>query len=313
MMGLLLMGIKFWAWWATNSNAILTDALESIINVVAAAFGLYSIWLAALPRDRNHPYGHGKIEFISAGFEGALIAIAGITIMGKGVYNLFHPQPIQQLTLGLALTAGAGLANYLLGVYLQRAGRENNALILIASGAHLKSDAYSSAGLVAGLGLVMATGIPMLDNLLALGFGAVILITGYRLVRESVAGIMDEADYQLIEKMVQTLREKRHTGWIDIHNFRVIKYGATLHIDCHMTLPWYYDLERGHDEVKAFEEVMKNACSGPVELFVHIDPCEPPANCALCPVQNCMYRQQKQEAEVIWTLDNIMKNQKHQL
>ncbi len=311
--GMCLMALKFLAWWITNSNAILTDALESIINVVAASFGLYSIWLSAMPRDENHPYGHGKIEFISAGFEGALILFAGLSIMGKAGYNLVYPQPIGQLDLGLILTAVAGAINYGLGYYLQRLGRKQHSLILTASGAHLKSDAYSSVGLVVGLGLVILTDLPLLDNIIAIFFGGVILFTGFKLVRTSIAGIMDEADDQLIREMVQALQAERRRQWIDVHNFRVIKYGATLHIDCHMTLPWYFTTRQNFQEVKAFERLMMAHTERPVELFVHIDPCDPPENCRLCPVEDCPERKAPQEERLDWTLDNIKENQKHRI
>jgi cation diffusion facilitator family transporter len=311
--GIGLMALKFLAWWITNSNAILTDALESIINVVAASFGLYSIWLSAMPRDENHPYGHGKIEFISAGFEGALILLAGLSVMGKAGYNLLYPQPIGKLDLGLILTAVAGAINFGLGYYLQRLGRKQHSLILTASGAHLKSDAYSSVGLVAGLGLVMLTDLPILDNIMAIFFGGVILFTGFKLVRTSIAGIMDEADDHLIREMVQALQAERHRQWIDVHNFRVIKYGATLHIDCHMTLPWYFTTRQNFQEVKAFERLMMAHTERPVELFVHIDPCDPPENCRLCPVRDCPERKAPQEERLDWTLDNIKENQKHRI
>ncbi len=311
--GIGLMALKFLAWWITNSNAILTDALESIINVVAAGFGLYSIWLSAMPRDENHPYGHGKIEFISAGFEGALILLAGLSIMGKAVYNLLYPQPIEQLDLGLLLTALAGVVNFGLGFYLQRLGRKQHSLVLAASGAHLKSDAYSSVGLVVGLGLVILTDFPLLDNIMALFFGGVILFTGFKLVRTSIAGIMDEADDHLIREMVEALQTERRRQWIDVHNFRVIKYGATLHIDCHMTLPWYFTTRQNFQEVKAFEQLMMAHTERPVELFVHIDPCDPPENCRLCPVKDCPERKAPQEERLDWTLDNIKENQKHRI
>lgn len=311
--GIGLMALKFLAWWVTNSNAILTDALESIINVAAAGFGLYSIWLSAIPRDQNHPYGHGKIEFISAGFEGALILLAGLSIMGKAGYNLLYPQPIAQLDLGLLLTAIAGLINYGLGVYLQNLGRRQHSLVLAASGTHLKSDAYSSVGLVVGLGLVLVTGLPQIDNIFAIIFGGIILYAGSKLIRTSIAGIMDEADDQLIRKMVQALQAERHRQWIDIHNFRVIKYGATLHIDCHMTLPWYFTTRQSFQEVKAFERLMKAHTARPLELFVHIDPCDPPENCKLCPVESCPERQAPQEERLDWTLENIKENQKHRI
>lgn len=311
--GLLLLGIKVLAWWLTNSNAILTDALESIINVAAAGLGLYSLWLSAQPRDRNHPYGHGKIEFISAGVEGSLILAAGVGVLGKAVYNLIYPQPIEQLDVGLAITAVAGAVNFWLGHYLQRRGERHNAIVLRASGAHLKSDAYSSVGLVIGLGLVWLTGSAIIDSLLALVFGGIIIYTGFRLVRSSVAGIMDEADYQLIREMVQALEEERREPWIDVHNFRVIKYGSTLHIDCHITLPWYYTVEQAHDQVEKFEQVMRGYSDNPTELFVHVDPCEPPENCRLCRMQDCRVRKAPQEKRIVWTLDNIMKNQKHEI
>ncbi|NBC08732.1 MAG: cation diffusion facilitator family transporter [Bacteroidetes bacterium] len=311
--GVALLIVKLLAWWWTNSNAILTDALESIINVVAAGMGLYSLWLSAQPRDRNHPYGHGKVEFISAGVEGALIMLAGISILAKASYNIAYPQTISRLDVGLIITAVAGAINYLLGWYLQRQGRGSHSIVLVASGAHLKSDAYSSAGLVLGLGLVWVTGSPVLDSLLALVFGAIIIYTGIRLVRESVAGIMDEADYQLIREMVEALQAARQDDWIDVHNFRVIKYGSTLHIDCHITLPWYYTVDQAHDEVKAFERVLEDFSSAPVELFVHVDPCEPPENCRLCPLADCPERQAPQQERIVWTLDNIMKDQKHEI
>ncbi|MCB9277148.1 MAG: cation transporter [Lewinellaceae bacterium] len=311
LLGLVLMGAKFIAWWLTNSNAILTDALESIINVVAAAFGLYSLALAAKPRDRNHPYGHGKVEFLSAGFEGTLIFLAGLAIIGKAGYNLVYPQIIHDLDIGLLLAAGAGAINYGIGYFLEKRGKRHKSLILQASGKHLKSDAYSSAGLVIGLILVIATGITALDSLVALIFGGIIIWTGFRLVRQSVAGIMDEADYILIKELVDKLQQDRMDSWIDIHNFRVIKYGATLHIDCHMTVPWYYDIRQGHEEARKFEIIVKELCEAPVEFFIHLDPCEPPGNCRICSVEGCQKRKAPLEATVTWTLDNIMRDQKH--
>lgn len=310
--GLALMALKFLAWWLTNSNAILTDALESIINVVAAAFGLYSLFLAAKPRDSNHPYGHGKVEFLSAGFEGALIFLAGVAIWAKAGYNIVYPQPLFKLDVGLALTAFAGAVNFGIGHYLERQGERSNSLIMEASGKHLKSDAYSSAGLIIGLSLVMITGVPLLDNLLALIFGAIIMFTGFQLVRRSVAGIMDEADYQLIDEMVATLHRNRRDCWIDVHNFRVIKYGPTLHIDCHMTVPWYFDTRHSHSEVKNFEDLLKAHSTVPVEFFIHVDPCDPPRNCRICQMKGCPERQAPTEVQVEWTLENIMKNAQHE-
>lgn len=308
--GLALMAIKFIAWYFTNSNAILTDALESIINIVAGVFALFSLVLAAKPRDDNHPYGHGKIEFISAGFEGAMIFLAGVAIIVKAGYNMWFPQPIHSLNLGLLLTIVTGAVNFMLGYALEHRGKRFHSATLQASGKHLQSDAYSSLGLVVGIGSVILSGWKPLDNLIAIAFGFVILITGFRLVRNSVAGIMDEADHLLIDSIVQQLDKARQDNWIDVHNLRVIKYGATLHIDCHLTLPWYFDTRQSHAEVKAFEIAMTRFCQNPVELFIHADPCEP-NSCMLCQKQDCPKRQHHFQQRVTWTLDNIRKNQNH--
>ncbi len=309
--GFALMGAKFLAWWLTNSNAILTDALESIINVTAGLFAWYSLWLAMQPRDQNHPYGHGKVEFLSAGFEGGLIFLAGAAMIGKGIYNLIHPQTLEKLDVGILLVATSGIVNYIMGYLLEQQGKKSNSLTLTANGRHLRSDAYSSAGLLLGLGLIYFTDIIWLDNATAILFGGIILYTGFKLLRASVAGIMDEADYQLIAHLAPFLDQHRRPNWIDVHNFRVIKYGATLHVDCHLTLPWYFDTREAHDEVKHFENIVNRAGDSLVELFVHIDPCEPPTNCAVCTKPDCLLRQAPFQRHIPWTLENIMKNQMH--
>lgn len=309
--GLLLMAVKFIAWWLTNSNAILSDASESIINIAAGVFAFYSLSLAAKPRDSNHPYGHGKIEFLSAGFEGGLIFLAGIGIVIKAGYNIVYPQNIQRLDLGLYLTVFSGAVNYVMGYLLERRGRLASSLTLLASGKHLKSDAWSSLGLVFGLLIVTLTKIPVLDSVVAAVFGLVILFTGFQLMRKSIAGIMDEADYHLIEQLVQVLDEHRRSNWIDVHNFRVIKYGATLHIDCHITVPWYFSTRDSHAEVKAFEKLVVEKNGLPVELFIHVDPCEPPDSCAICQKTDCTVRGAPFLYHIPWRLDNIMADQKH--
>lgn len=312
LLGIALLALKLFAWWWTNSNAILSDALESIINVVAGSFALYSLWLAGRPRDRNHPYGHGKIEFISAGFEGALIFLAGLGIIVKASYNLFYPQAIAALDVGIVLTAVAGALNFFMGVLLERRGRNNGSLTLVASGQHLKSDAWSSLGLILGLVLVLIFKLPVLDSLVAIAFGFFILFTGFKLVRRSVAGIMDEADYGLIRRIVEVLDANRRDSWIDVHNLRTIEYGAELHIDCHLTLPWYFDNRLSHAEVKAFEKLVNEYSGREVELFIHVDPCDPPISCRICAKADCAVRLAPHETRLAWTLDNVMENRRHE-
>lgn len=309
-LGIALMAIKFIAWWFTNSNAVLSDALESIINVVAGAFALYSLVIAAQPRDHNHPYGHGKIEFVSAGFEGALIFLAGISIIGKAIYNLQFPQPIGALDIGVILTVVTGGFNYMMGIYLERRGRKVESTIMVASGKHLQSDAWSSLGLIIGLGLVWATGWYVLDSVIAILFALLIIYTGYGLVRSAMAGIMDETDTALVAEIVEQLQAHRSPHWIDIHNLRVIKYGAHLHIDCHMTVPWYFTTREAHQEVEALERLANDNRENPVELFIHIDPCMP-NSCPLCMKEDCAYRKHVFEKRVEWTMDNVVVNERH--
>jgi cation diffusion facilitator family transporter len=309
-LGIALMAIKFIAWWFTNSNAVLSDALESIINVVAGAFALYSLVIAAQPRDHNHPYGHGKIEFVSAGFEGALIFLAGISIIGKAIYNLQFPQPIGALDIGVILTVVTGGFNYMMGIYLERRGRKVESTIMVASGKHLQSDAWSSLGLIIGLALVWATGWYVLDSVIAILFALLIIYTGYGLVRSAMAGIMDETDTALVAEIVEQLQAHRSPHWIDIHNLRVIKYGAHLHIDCHMTVPWYFTTREAHHEVDAFSRLANDNRENPVELFIHIDPCMP-NSCPLCMKEDCAYRKHVFERRVEWTMENVVVNERH--
>ena len=309
-LGIALMAIKFIAWWFTNSNAVLSDALESIINVVAGAFALYSLVIAAQPRDHNHPYGHGKIEFVSAGFEGALIFLAGISIIGKAIYNLQFPQPIGALDIGVILTVVTGGFNYIMGIYLEKRGRKVESTIMVASGKHLQSDAWSSLGLIIGLGLVWATGWYVLDSVIAILFALLIIYTGYGLVRSAMAGIMDETDTALVAEIVEQLQAHRSPHWIDIHNLRVIKYGAHLHIDCHMTVPWYFTTREAHQEVEALERLANDNRENPVELFIHIDPCMP-NSCPLCMKEDCAYRKHVFERRVEWTMENVVVNERH--
>ncbi len=307
-----LMLIKFAAWIITHSNAILTDALESIVNVFAGAFALYSVRYAAKPKDEDHPYGHGKIEFLSVGLEGTLIAIAGISIVVKSVYNLYYPHEIDSLDIGLYLTLFTGLVNLIMGFYLQKKGKELHSVTLTADGKHIISDAYSSGGLIIGIILIWISGISWMDSVVAILFGLFILYTGYKLMRKSLAGVLDEVDYALVNEIVEVLNKNRKEEWIDIHNFRVIKYGSNLHIDCHITLPWYYSLEQSHSLVTEVENILTKESENHVEVFIHADPCLP-VSCSICSLKNCAERKHDFVKRIEWTNEVILKNKKHSL
>ncbi len=309
--GGLLMAVKFAAFFLTGSNAILTDALESIVNIAAGCMALYSFWLASHPSDINHPYGHGKVEFLSAALEGAMIFFAGFIIIIKSIYNFIYPQELDALLLGILLTAGSGLANYLLGFFLIHAAKNHHSMTLEANGKHLQTDAYSSAGILLGLGILYLTGWNWLDNIIAIGFGLFIGYTGFGLLRRSIAGIMDEADYKVMEQIIDILNHNRRENWIDIHNMRVIKYGSALHVDAHVTLPWYLSLSEAHQEIEQIDRLVNDKVAANVEFFLHADPCIP-SSCPICQKRNCTVRQQPREKRIEWSVDNVLMNRRHE-
>ena len=309
--GIVLLAVKFSAFYITNSNTILSDALESIVNVAAGSFALYSLILASKPRDREHPYGHGKIEFISAGIEGTLILIAGIGIIYKSVESLVMGNQLNELDQGMYMAGAAGLVNFVLGAITEHYGNTNNSPTMTASGKHLKSDGYTSAGMIIGLVIVYFTGWVWMDSAIAMAFGLFIGVIGVKEMRKSVAGIMDEADFDLIENLIGQLNENRTENWIDIHNFRAQKFGKRIHIDCHITVPNYLTVEEAHNEIDAMEHLVAEHHPHGVEMFIHIDPCTP-SSCRICGKSNCAIRQTAQEEQIEWNLKNVLQNRKHQ-
>ena len=307
-----LFAIKITAWFLTNSVAILTDALESTVNVLAGFIGLYSLFVSAKPKDTDHPYGHGKAEFISAAVEGTLICVAGFFIIYEAVNNLFEPHAIKQLDWGILLVAFAAIINYVLGIFCIKTGKKNNSLALIASGKHLKSDTYTTAGIIVGLIILYFTKISWIDSAVAILFALIILYTGYKIIRSSIAGIMDEADEQLLKELVVTLNESRTVNWIDLHNLRIIKYGATLHLDCHLTVPWYFNVHEAHAQIDRLSDIVRNKYGESVELFVHSDGCMS-FSCAICSKFECTVRQHSFEEKIEWTMENISSNKKHSI
>ena len=309
---ILLFVVKIIAWYSTNSIAILTDALESIVNVIAALIGLYSLYLSAKPKDYDHPYGHGKAEFISAAIEGTLIAVAGFIIIYEAITNLLHPHTLKQLDYGISLVAATAVINYVAGVICLRVGKKNNSLALVASGKHLQADTWSTVGIIAGLILLVATKINWIDSAVALIFSFVIIYTGYKIIRKSIAGIMDEADEELLKKMVIMLNGNRKQNWIDLHNLRIIKYGGTLHLDCHLTVPWYLNVHEAHTEIDELSTLVKKEFGESMELFVHSDGCLD-FSCAICTKTECTVRKHWFEKKVEWTMANISSNNKHSI
>lgn len=303
---------KMLAWYLTHSVTILTDALESIVNVVAAFLGLFSIILANMPRDTNHPYGHGKAEFLSSAVEGTLILVSGVVIIYEAIHHLIVPHELEKLNVGLWIIAASGGINFLAGKYAENKGRKNNSMILVSAGKHLQADAYSTVAVMIGLGLLVLTRNrwAWLDSTVALCFSVIIMITGYKVLRRSVSGIMDETDTVLLNEVIELLQAKRLPQWIDLHNLRVIQYGSMMHVDAHMTLPWYYQVVDADREIHTLEALIKDHFKNQVELFIHIDGCMP-YQCKLCAMPGCPERKHGYQKQLTWTMGNVWADAKH--
>ncbi|SKA46229.1 cation diffusion facilitator family transporter [Chitinophaga eiseniae] len=302
---------KFVAYYLTHSVAILSDAMESIINVVAGGFASYSIYLSGKPKDANHPYGHGKVEFFSIGFEGAMIFFAGVLILVKAVQYFISPKELHEMSSGLWLLGSTTLANLLLGLYLIRSGRTLGSITLSGNGQHIMTDVYSSVGLIIALGIIHFTGWNWLDPAVSVLMGILILTKGYQLMRRSISGLMDETDMQVVDRVIALLSAERVPNWIDIHNMRVQQYGNNYHIDCHITMPYYLSLTEAHDEMKRVEVLVNKGFEGSeVEFFIHMDPCIPSC-CHYCLKDACPVRKHAFTGEITWTRENVLPNRKH--
>jgi cation diffusion facilitator family transporter len=286
-----LLVVKFWAYALTGSQAIFSDALESIVNVVTGAIALGVVAYAGQPADRDHPFGHGKIEFFSAAFEGGLIFCAALVILWQAGEALVAGVTPRQLDLGLVLTGFAGVANGALGLFLVRYGRRHHSAALEADGHHLLSDWWTSVGVIVGLLAVRVTGFAWLDPLAAAIVALLLLRTGWRLVRRATGGLLDEEDPELLRQLVQVLGPRVRDGVIRLHHLRAIRSGHFRHISAHLVVPEFWTVERAHDTAEALAASVLAELPGEAHIDFHADPCER-AYCAMCDLEACSVRQQ---------------------
>lgn len=308
--GVLLFVAKIFAWKLTNSDAVFSDAMESIVNIIAAFMGLYSLYLAAKPKDEDHPYGHGKVEFVTSGIEGALIMLAGIMIIAEAISSLINGNELKKLDWGMVIIAATAVINYLMGYISYKKGMKENSLVLQSSGKHLQSDTITTAGVVASLILVYFTRLFWIDSVIAAVFGTYIIYVGYGIVRKSLAGIMDESDPAMMTHIAEHLNSIRKKEWIDVHNVRIQQHGSVLHIDGHITLPWYLDLRDAHAEMEEMIVSIAKVSDRNIEFNFHMDDCRP-ISCEICQIFDCKVRQQAFVKKVEWSAANISQIQKH--
>ena len=300
-----LLAVKYVAYEMTGSAAILSDALESIANVVAALFAVGVLIFAGRPADRNHPYGHGKMEFFSAVFEGGLIAFAAVLIVWKSVQDLLAGPQLRALEIGMVLTAAAGLANAALGWFLLRTGRRLHSITLVADGKHVLSDFWTTVGVIVGLGLVRLTGRPWLDPLAALVVAVNLGVTGARLVRSAAGALLDEEDTGLLTQLLEAFERSIRPGIIRVHRLRARRAGRFTHVDGHLIMPEYWTVEQAHEATDAFAARVIDMLPIDGEIIFHEDPCRR-ALCSICDVEGCPVRVEPFVTRPPLTLDEVV-------
>ena len=308
--GVVLFLAKLYGWYLTGSDAVFSDAMESTVNIIAAFMGLFSLYLAAKPKDKEHPYGHGKVEFVTAGIEGALIIIAGMLIITEASGSLLHGKVLKRLDYGIFIVAVTAAVNFFMGALSIRRGKQLNSQVLISSGKHLQSDTITTIGLVVGLLIVYLTKIVWLDAAIAIIFGLYIIYIGYTIIREALGGIMDEADPQILGDLAAVLQQNRQPQWIDVHNTRIQQHGSKLHLDAHITLPYYLELRSAHQEMENVVLMVAEKLPRQIEFNFHIDDCKP-FSCKICTLSDCPVRQYPTEKIIQWTALSIAQEDKH--
>ncbi|MDO5862382.1 MAG: cation diffusion facilitator family transporter [Thermoplasmata archaeon] len=303
-LGFTLLIIKYLAYWITGSVAIFTDATESIVNVVAACVGIYALYLSAQPADRDHPFGHGKIEIISSAIEGSMIVAAGVLIMYETIQSFINPGEItDSLDIGLVLIALAAVANYVVGRAAIKRGKKTRSPALEASGKHLCSDTYSSIGILIGLVIVyiaerMGYDAAWLDSSIAAVFGLIIICTGVGVMKRAIDETMDAADVPLLEDMTDIINEYRHDDWIDVYNLRIIKYGPKIYVDMKVVYPRTMTVEQQGIENAEIDEAIRARYGDSVETSINPVPCQP-FHCRYCG-RNCLARSCEFEGQIGW-------------
>jgi cation diffusion facilitator family transporter len=274
----LTIGLKTAAYLFTGSVGLLSDALESGVNLLAAIIALIIITIAERPADDEHAYGHSKAEYFSSGAEGGLIILAAAMIMWSAIPRLLHPQPLENVGIGLLVSVIASLINLVVSKILLAEGKKNNSITLEADGKHLMTDVWTSAGVLIGIGLVKLSGWLILDPIIALAVAANIIWSGYRLMHRSALGLIDTAipmsERQEIDKIFSKYRD---TG-IEFHSLLTRQAGQRKFISVHILVPGEWSVQKGHDLLELIESDIRQLLQGPVTVFTHLEPVEDPVS-----------------------------------
>jgi cation diffusion facilitator family transporter len=271
MIGFLMLALKWSAYLLTGSIAIFSDAMETIVHIAAVGFAWYSLRITYLPADEDHHFGHDKITFFSAGLEGALIILAAIIIIQTSIDKLITGVTLEQIGFGTALTATAAAINTMLGLYLVKTGKNNKSLIIEANGRHILTDAWTSAGAIAGLLLAYLTGSYWIDPLMALFFGANIIFEGGKLIRRSIQGLMDKTDPELFSSVQDILSIQCSLLGITYHRLRLRMSGNIVYIDFHLQFPDETTIESAHLQATQIEQSIQQQVAHPCDIVTHLE------------------------------------------
>jgi len=300
--GVAVLGLKYLSYLLSGSVALKSDAIESVVNVVAAVFALGAVVFAGKPADKDHPYGHGKIEHFSAAFEGGLIALAAAFILFEATEGLIHGVVLKNLGRGLLVNLAAGAINGLLGWFLLTQGRKKRSRALEADGHHILSDFWTTVGIATGLLAVKLTGIKWLDPVMAMVVGLLLARTGFRLVKESSQALLDMEDPEVLAKVLAAMNHVRTWDIIAVHEMRTFRSGRYTHVDVHMVVPEYYPVRQAHDLCEDFGKRLLEDADIEGEVHTHVDPCGR-LYCERCPAEACAIRQAPKTADAAFILD----------
>jgi cation diffusion facilitator family transporter len=289
--GVVLLIIKFYAYSQTHSKAILSDAFESIVNVISAIVLIIVIKIASKPADKDHPYGHGKVEHLASSLEGGAILFAGILICIDSVEAILKSSQITNLDSGLFLIIISGVVNGVLGIALKLKGKKLQSSAMQASGAHLITDLITTVGVVVGILLVKWTGIHLFDPLVAILIGLHLIWAGSKILRSSTSELLDAEDESLLKILLKNFNiHRKMNGIIDIHFTRIMRSGRYHHIDLHLVVPEFWSVAKTHDLSDAFEQRLLEDYPFEAEIHFHFDPCRK-LHCGICDLENCDIRQ----------------------
>lgn len=291
------------AWW-TGSTAVLSDGLEGVVNVITSLVAAWAVGLSSQPRDKEHPYGHGKAEYISVALEGGLLLAAALGVCIVSLWRLLTPIELETVDTGAIAMALIAIAGWIGGGWIERGGRKLSSPSLIASGEHFKADAVTSFGVFVALGLVHLSGWGWLDPAIASALGGWMLYKGASIIREALAGILDEANPEVLDRIAKRLTQMRKPGWLSPHHTKVHRLGQHLHIDLHIVFPLFWSLQQTHDDTKIIERGLREEFGEGTEVMIHMEPCTPAA-CDACDVKDCPIRSAPFYKRREWTAELI--------